>query len=88
MESKVQVSIASNVKENAENIIEEVGLTPTTVINGLYRQIIATGGIPFSFSLTPKQIVALRLKETPKNTNTKVHEITSEKEFEKLFDDD
>lgn len=86
MDSKVQINIDSNIKKAAEHIIEEVGLTPTTVINGLYRQIIATGGIPFNFSLTPEQIATLDLKITSRDAST--HKVSSGKEFERLFDDD
>ena len=56
MSSKVQVNIDPELKQSAENIIKEIGLTPTAVINGMYKQIVATGKIPLSFSLTPKPV--------------------------------
>lgn len=43
MSSKVQVNIDPELKQSAENIIKELGLTPTAVINGMYKQIVATG---------------------------------------------
>ncbi len=55
MSSKVQVNIDPELKQSAENIIKELGLTPTAVINGMYKQIVATGKIPLSFSLTSRQ---------------------------------
>lgn len=48
MSSKVQVNIDPKLKQSAENIIKESGLTPTAVINGMYKQIVATGKIPLS----------------------------------------
>lgn len=86
MSSKVQVNIDSDLKKQAENIIKEVGLTPTTVINGMYKQIVATGKIPLSFSLTSEQMAAMELKEISKKVP--VHDIKSEKDFENFLNED
>lgn len=61
-QARVQVSIDPSVKLTAENVIREVGLTPTVVINSLYRKIAATGKIPLDFSLTPDQMADLELQ--------------------------
>ncbi|WP_076461409.1 type II toxin-antitoxin system RelB/DinJ family antitoxin [Limosilactobacillus caccae] len=86
MSSKVQVNIDSNLKRSAEDIIKAVGLTPTAVINGMYKEIVATGKIPLSFSLTPQQMAELELKEVSRKVP--VREIESKEDFEDFFNED
>lgn len=86
MSSKVQVNIDSELKQSAEEIIKEVGLTPTAVINGMYKEIVATGKIPLSFSLTPKQMAEIELREVSKKVP--VREFKSKEDFKEFFDED
>ena len=86
MSSKVQVNIDSELKHSAEDIIKEIGLTPTAVINGMYKEIVATGRIPLSFSLTPKQSAQLELREVSKKAP--IREITSKDDLEEFFNED
>lgn len=86
MSSKVQVNIDPELKQSAENIIKELGLTPTAVINGMYKQIVATGKIPLSFSLTPRQRAELELREVSKKVP--VQEVKTKEELEEFFNED
>lgn len=86
MVSKVQVNINSDLKKQAEKIIERLGFTSTIVINEMYKQIVATGEIPINISLTPKQKTIMELKEVSKKVP--VHDIKSEKDFENFFSED
>lgn len=86
MGSKVQVNIDSDLKRSAENIIKEVGLTPTAVINGLYKQIVATGKIPLDFSLTSEQMADLQLQNAVKKLSVK--KLRTKKEIEDFFNDE
>lgn len=86
MVSKVQVNINSDLKKQAEKIIEGLGFTSTIVINEMYKQIVATGEIPFNISLTPKQKTIMELKEVSKKVP--VHDIKSKKDFENFFSED
>ena len=86
MSSKVQVNIDSEVKHSAEDIIKEVGLTPTAVINSMYKQIVATGEIPLSFSLTSEQMADLQLKNAVKKLPVK--KLRTRKEIEDFFNDE
>lgn len=86
MSSKVQVNIDPELKQSAENIIKELGLTPTAVINGMYKQIVATGKIPLSFSLTPRQRAELELREVSKKVP--VQEVKTKEELEEFFNKD
>lgn len=86
MGSKVQVNIDSDLKRSAENIIKEVGLTPTAVINGMYKQIVATGKIPLDFSLTSEQMADLQLQNAVKKLPVK--KLRTKKEIEDFFNDE
>ena len=86
MSSKVQVNIDPELKQSAENIIKELGLTPTAVINGMYKQIVATGKIPLSFSLTSRQRAELELREVSKKVP--VQEVKTKEELEEFFNED
>ena len=49
--SNVMARVEPEIKKQAEEIIENLGLTSSGVINMLYRQIIYNRGIPFSLTL-------------------------------------
>ena len=83
---KVQANVESTLKATAEEVIKEVGLTPTAVINSLYKEIAATGRIPLSFSLTPEQMATLELREVSKAVP--VREVKTKKDFEEFFNED
>lgn len=83
---KVQANVDPQIKERAENIIKEVGLTPTAVINGLYRKIAATGRIPVDFSLTAEQMADIELQEAIKDLPVK--KLRTKKEIEDFFNDE
>ena len=51
---RISLWINKSIKEEAEKIMENLGLTPTTVVNILYRQIIEHMKIPFEIKLDNK----------------------------------
>ncbi|MCC4502685.1 type II toxin-antitoxin system RelB/DinJ family antitoxin [Limosilactobacillus reuteri] len=53
IQSRVQTNIDSKIKERAENVIKEVGLTPTAVINELQE---AIKNVPIKKLRTKKEI--------------------------------
>lgn len=53
IQSRVQTNIDSKIKERAENVIKEVGLTPTAVINELQE---AIKNVPVKKLRTKKEI--------------------------------
>lgn len=85
-QARVQASIDPSVKLTAESIIREVGLTPTVVINSLYRKIAATGKIPLDFSLTPDQMADLELQTAIQKVPVK--KLRTKKEIEEFFNDE
>ena len=56
--ANVLARIEPEVKERAEDIMLQLGVSASTVINMLYKQIIFTKSIPFSISI-PKVPIAL-----------------------------
>lgn len=84
--SKVQANVNAKLKSDAEEIIKAVGLTPTAVINSLYSEIVATGKIPLSFSLTPRQRADIELRQASKLVPVK--ELKTQKDFEEFFNED
>ena len=45
--TNLNIRIDKSVKENSEQVIEELGLNMTTAINMFLRQVIRVNGIPF-----------------------------------------
>ena len=54
--SPVYARIDSTLKENAEGILAQLGITPTSMIQMLYSQIVIHRGIPFDIKLQAKPI--------------------------------
>ena len=49
--ANVMARVEPKIKEQAENILSSLGVTASSVINMLYRQIIMTRGVPFALTL-------------------------------------
>lgn len=80
---RIQANVNKDVASQAELVMDKLGLNPTVVINALYKKIAATGGIPFSFKLTPDQMEDIRLQEALKSIPTK--ELKTQKDLEDFF---
>lgn len=83
---RVQVNVDQRTASEAEDIINELGLTPTTVINALYKKIASTGKIPFNFKLTKRQMVDLKIREISRHVPVK--KIRTQKELKEFFNAD
>ena len=53
-DSTVSARVETDIKVEAEDILQKLGIPVSVVINSLYRQIIFTKGIPFSLTI-PKE---------------------------------
>lgn len=49
--SAVYARIDSNLKENAENVLHKLGITPSSAIQMLYSQIVLTQSFPINLKL-------------------------------------
>lgn len=56
--SAVYARIDTNLKENAEDILSRLGISPSSAIQMLYSQIVLTRGLPFAPRL-PRSPVAI-----------------------------
>lgn len=50
-DSTVSARVENNVKAEAEDILQKLGIPVSVVINSLYRQIIYTHSVPFSLTI-------------------------------------
>ena len=65
--ANVTARVEPNVKEQAEEIMEMLGIPVSVVINTLYKQIIMTRSIPFSLSVPAAPIARDEMDETAFN---------------------
>lgn len=49
--ANVSVRVKPEIKQQAEAILERLGLPVSVLIDTLYRQIILTGGVPYSLTI-------------------------------------
>ena len=49
--SAVYARIDSNLKESAESILQQLGISPSSAIQMLYSQIVLTRGLPLDLRL-------------------------------------
>ena len=54
-DAAIFVRIDSNVKKDAETILRQLGVTPSSLITMLYHNVILTGGIPFDVRLPVRE---------------------------------
>lgn len=54
--ASLYVRMKPETKEKAENILNSLGLSPSTAINMFYEQIILQKGIPFEIKLPPREL--------------------------------
>ena len=57
-DAAIYVRIDSQTKKQAESILRELGLTPSSLITMLYRKVILTGGVPFDIRLPVREPIA------------------------------
>lgn len=63
--ANIMARVEPEIKEQAESILEALGLSASGVINMLYRQIILKNGLPFAVTLptTPPTMDSLSQEE-------------------------
>lgn len=59
----IRARAPQKLKEKAENIFEELGLSPTEAINLFYRQVCLRNGLPFAV-LIPNELTEETLKKS------------------------
>ncbi|HCE11439.1 type II toxin-antitoxin system RelB/DinJ family antitoxin [Enterococcus sp.] len=84
--SRIQIGIDKELKENAELVLEELGLTPTTAITILYKQVVARGEFPVAIKLSEAEKHAIQLLQLTKNQPVK--ELVTDSEIEEWLNED
>lgn len=62
--ANVMARVEPSVKEQAEEILDMLGIPASVVINTLYRQIIMTRGIPFPLTVPSVPVARDEMDET------------------------
>ena len=57
--SAIYARIDSNLKESAENILQQLGISPSSAIQMLYSQIVLTRGLPLDLRLPSRRPTAI-----------------------------
>ena len=57
--SPIYARIDSNLKESAENILQQLGISPSSAIQMLYSQIVLTRGLPLDLRLPSRKPTAI-----------------------------
>lgn len=57
--SAIYARIDTNLKENAEGILSQLGISPSGAIQMLYSQIVLNNGLPFDLRLPSAKPVAI-----------------------------
>lgn len=66
-DSTVSARVENNVKIEAEDILQKLGVPVSVVINSLYRQIIYHHGVPFSLTVPTEPRTIDRMTDTELN---------------------
>lgn len=96
--ANVIARVDPNIKKQAEEIISDLGLNASSVINALYRQIIIKKGIPFEMRKEPinvddmiedelSEILAKRIENYRKTGEGYKVEEVFENQFKKIEED-
>lgn len=67
-DATVSARVEYNVKTEAEDILQKLGIPVSVVINSLYRQIIFNRGIPFSLNVPKEPKTADEMTDAELNT--------------------
>lgn len=71
--ANVTARIKPEIKEQAEKILERIGIPVSVLIDTLYRQIIITGGIPYSMCVNAP------VKDESVSEKAKVQNVSADK---------
>lgn len=71
MNTNLNIRTDKEVKENAEKIFSELGISMTTAVNMFLRQTIRFGGIPFELRVTPNAETLASIEEGRKIAHDK-----------------
>ena len=74
--ANVTARIQPNIKEQAEAILDRLGIPVSVFIDMTYRQVIMQGGVPFSLEISDKLVTRDVLTRISKNSPTSREYVT------------
>ena len=84
---RLQIKIDEQLNEDVNAILDDLGMTPTSVITALYKRIRASGSIPFDLKLTEREMLNHHFLQVTENIPEK--QFVSQEEMNAwLLDDD
>ena len=84
--ARIQIQVDQSLKDNAEEILDNLGMTPTAAVTMLFKRIVATDSFPIDLTLTDREKAS---NELLKAVNKQpVHEIKSKDEAMKWLSED
>lgn len=84
--TRIQVSVDTDLKNEAEEVLNSLGMTATTAITMLFKRIVATDSYPVNLQMTEKEKASLELSKTLKSVPVK--KLNNKKEIAEFFEDD
>lgn len=83
---RIQVQLDRQLADEAEEVLDGLGINQTTALTAFYKRIVAVGGMPFDLKLTPREQANLKIKEMSKSLpNVKIN---NSQELDRLYDND
>ena len=80
----IRARVEPTLKQRAEAMFEELGLSPTTAITLFYRQVVQSQGLPFMVRI-PNAVTSRAMRDA--ETGRRVIRAGSMKELRKKLDD-
>lgn len=84
--ARIQIQVDQSLKNNAEEILNNLGMTPTTAVTMLFKRIVATDSYPVDLTLTEREKASNNLLMTI--DKLPIHKIESKQEALDWLDSD
>lgn len=62
--ARIQIQVDQNLKDSVEEVLNNLGMTPTTAVTMLFKRIVATDSYPVDLTLTDREKATNELMNT------------------------
>lgn len=62
--ARIQIQVDQNLKDSVEDVLSNLGMTPTTAVTMLFKRIVATDSYPVDLTLTDREKATNELMNT------------------------
>lgn len=84
--ARIQIQVDQNLKDDVEEVLNNLGMTPTTAVTMLFKRIVATDSYPVDLSLTEREKATNELMNTVEKLP--VNKISSKEEALRWLEND